>query len=96
MGYIDGMDNLEEYAFEEKQPTILFVQGPMFLSKTSVKYIENALRERVSSVYMQRQMIHTLTNVPVIRFPLKTIMPGISSVMKKENPCTHSRGCCWD
>lgn len=42
------------------------LMGPMFLSKTSVKYIEDSLRERVSSIFMQRQMVRTLSSIPVV------------------------------
>lgn len=61
-----GLVWMSEYAYEEDEPSMLIVLGPMFLSQTSVKHIENALRERVSSVHMQRQMMRTLANVPVI------------------------------
>ena len=61
-----GLVWMGEYVYQENNPTMLIVLGPMFLSQTSVKHIENALRERVSSVYMQRQMMRTLAIVPVI------------------------------
>lgn len=61
-----GLVWMSEYAYEGNNPAMLIVLGPMFLSQTSVKHIENALRERVSSVHMQRQMMRTLANVPVI------------------------------
>lgn len=44
--------------------------GPMFLSRTSVKYIEESLREKVSSIFMRRQMMRTLSMVPVITLPM--------------------------
>ena len=61
-----GLVWMGEYVYQENNPTMLIVLGPMFLSQTSVKHIENALRERVSSVHMQRQMMRTLAIVPVI------------------------------
>lgn len=61
-----GLVWMSEYAYEGDHPAMLIVLGPMFLSQTSVKQIESALRERVSSVHMQRQMMRTLANVPVI------------------------------
>lgn len=61
-----GLVWMSEYAYEGNHPAMLIVLGPMFLSQTSVKHIESALRERVSSVHMQRQMMRTLANVPVI------------------------------
>lgn len=61
-----GLVWMGEYAYEEDAPSMLIVLGPMFLSQTSVTHIESALRERVNSVHMQRQMMRTLANVPVI------------------------------
>ncbi len=61
-----GLVWMGEYAYENDSPSMLIVLGPMFLSQTSVKHIESALRERVDSVHMQRQMMRTLANVPVI------------------------------
>ena len=61
-----GLVWMSEYAYAGNEPAMLIVLGPMFLSQTSVKHIESALRERVSSVHMQRQMMRTLANVPVI------------------------------
>lgn len=61
-----GLVWMSEYAYEGNEPAMLIVLGPIFLSQTSVKHIENALRERVTSVHMQRQMMRTLANVPVI------------------------------
>lgn len=46
------------------------LMGPMFLSKTSVKYIEDSLRERISSVFLRRQLTRMLTTVPVITLPM--------------------------
>ena len=61
-----GLVWMSEYAYAGNEPAMLIVLGPMFLSQTSVKHIESALRERVSSVHMQRQMMLTLANFPVI------------------------------
>lgn len=61
-----GLVWMAEYAYEGDHPSMLIVMGPMFLSQTSMKYIESALKERVFSVQMQRQMMRTLANVPVI------------------------------
>lgn len=61
-----GLVWMGEYAYEKDHASMLIVLGPMFLSQTSVKHIETALRERVFSVHMQRQMMRTLANVPVI------------------------------
>lgn len=48
----------------------LLLIGPMFLSKVSVKSIEDSLRERISSIFMQRQMMRTISAVPVITLPM--------------------------
>lgn len=61
-----GLVWMSEYVYLENKPAMLIILGPMFLSQTSVKHIEKALRERVSSIHMQRQMMRTLANVPVI------------------------------
>ena len=61
-----GLVWLAEHAYEYGKAGMLIVIGPMFLSKTSVKHIETALRDKVSSVHAQRQMMRTLANVPVI------------------------------
>ena len=46
------------------------LMGPMFLSKTSVKYIEDSLRERISSVFLRRQVTRMLAMVPVVTLPM--------------------------
>ncbi len=56
--------------FAEDGLSCLLLMGPMFISKTSVKYIEDSVREKVSSVYMRRQMMRTLSMVPVITLPM--------------------------
>lgn len=61
-----GLVWLAEHAYENGEPGMLIVVGPMFLSRTSVKHIESALRDKVTSVHMQRQMMRTLASVPVI------------------------------
>lgn len=50
----------------ETRPDLLFLIGPVFLSQTSVSSIENALREKESSLYLRRQMMRTLEAVPVM------------------------------
>lgn len=67
-----GMVWLAENAFaisgkaeEEKNP-MLIVIGPMFLGSSSVKRIEESLKSSGFSIHMQRQMMRTLTEVPVI------------------------------
>lgn len=61
-----GLVWLAEHAIRDGVPMMLIIVGPMFLSKTSVKYIEAALRDKVPSVQMQRQMMRTLAGVPVL------------------------------
>lgn len=45
---------------------LLIVIGPLFLSHTSVKHIEESLRSSSYSVHMRREMMRTLAEVPVI------------------------------
>lgn len=61
-----GMVWIAEHMLSAERILCLILMGPMFLSKTSVRYIEDSLREKVSSVYMRRQMMRTMSMVPVI------------------------------
>lgn len=65
-----GMVWIAEHMFAGDGVSCLLLMGPMFLSKTSVKYIEDSVREKVLSVYMRRQMMRTLSMVPVITLPM--------------------------
>ena len=51
-------------------PDLYFLMGPAFLSHTSLQSIENALREKESSLYIRRQMMRTLEAVPVLSLPM--------------------------
>lgn len=44
---------------------MLVVIGPFFMSSTSLKRIEEELRKKESSVYIRRQMMRVLSDVPV-------------------------------
>ncbi len=59
-----------EDMFSDGKWSCRVLMGPMFLSKTSVKYIEDSLRERISSVFMRRQLTRMLAMVPVITLPM--------------------------
>ena len=50
----------------EKNERMLVVIGPLFLGSSSVKKIEESLKKSGLSIYMQRQMMRTLAEVPVI------------------------------
>lgn len=65
-----GLIWVAEHIFREGSPELLIVMGPVFLSTTSVKHIEDTLRKNESSVYVCRQMMRTLTDVPVIMLPM--------------------------
>lgn len=58
----------ERRAAEEKKEDrgMLVVIGPLFLSRTSVKHIEETLRSSDYSVHMRREMMRTLADVPVL------------------------------
>lgn len=61
---------IAENMYSENGLEGLIIVGPMFLSQMSVKSIENALRERIPSVFMQRNMMRTLSTVPVVTIPM--------------------------
>ena len=65
-----GLFWIAENMYSENGLEGLIIVGPMFLSQMSVKSIENALRERISSVFMQRNMMRTLSTVPVVTIPM--------------------------
>ena len=65
-----GLVWIAEHMVDNGRWVCLVLMGPFFLSKTSVKYIEDSLREKVSSVFMRRQMMRTLSMVPVITLPM--------------------------
>ncbi len=61
-----GMIWMAEHIYRDGEPIYYTMVGPFFLSQTSVRQIENILRERVPSVSMCRQMMRILVNIPVI------------------------------
>ena len=61
-----GLVWVAEHAFEDGKPDMLIVMGPMFLSNTSLQYIDNALREKIHSLQTRLQMTRTLAEVPVL------------------------------
>lgn len=65
-----GLIWIAEHMVSDGRWVCLVLMGPMFLSRTSVKYIEESLREKVSSIFMRRQMMRTLSMVPVITLPM--------------------------
>lgn len=56
----------ESVKVSEGKYQMLVVMGPLFMSSTSLKKIEVELRKKESSVYVQRQMMRVLSDVPVI------------------------------
>ena len=69
-----GLTWVAEHTFGEilceepfsRRKELLVIIGPMFMSSTSLHYIEKALGEKINSVQVRRQMIRTLTEVPVM------------------------------
>lgn len=55
----------EHVTISEEGYQMLVVMGPVFMSSTSLKRIEEELRKRESSVYIRRQMMRVLSDVPV-------------------------------
>ena len=62
----EAKKNGEIIGKEEDNFGMLIVIGPLFLSHTSVKHIEESLRSSSYSVHMRREMMRTLAEVPVI------------------------------
>lgn len=61
-----GMVWMAEHVYRDGEPIYCTLVGPFFLSATSVKQIEKALGEHITSIAMCRQMMRILVNVPVI------------------------------
>lgn len=61
-----GMIWMAEHVYRDGAPIYCTLIGPFFLSVTSVRQIEKALSERISSLSMCRQMMRILVTVPVI------------------------------
>lgn len=68
-GYVqdEGKERNKERAEQaEEGQGILTVIGPLFLSRTSIRQIEETLRSSSYSIRMRREMMRTLAEVPVI------------------------------
>ena len=65
-----GLIWIGEYTYKQGKPELVIVMGPIFLSHTSMKSIENALTELESSVFVRRQMMRILEHVPVVQMPM--------------------------
>lgn len=61
-----GLTWVAEHTFSGEKPELLIMMGPIFMSSTSRKYIEDALCRKISSHRMRTEMARTLTEVPVI------------------------------
>lgn len=65
--YVKGEEDQKEAgAVENRKNGMLVVVGPLFLSHTSVKHIEESLRNTTYSVHMRREMMRTISEVPVL------------------------------
>ena len=63
----EGKERNKERAEQaEEGQGILTVIGPLFLSRTSIRQIEETLRSSSYSIRMRREMMRTLAEVPVI------------------------------
>lgn len=65
-----GLVWMGEYSAQKDFFDMLLVIGPMFLSQTSLKYIDDKIRKVEPSVEKQLRLMQTLANVPVISMPL--------------------------
>lgn len=61
-----GLVWIAEHIYKEEIPSMLIVMGPVFLSQTSLKSIEDALGRRDVSIEMKKQMARVLATVPVM------------------------------
>lgn len=58
-----------ENMYRDGKPELLLIMGPVFFSETSVKTIEQSLRDKDISVQLKRQVSRLMTSVPVILHP---------------------------
>ena len=64
-----GISWIGEHTYGETGKEFLIIIGPVFMSSTPMKYIENALSKKVYSVQTQQQMKRTLMEIPVVSAP---------------------------
>ena len=63
---------IAEWSYEWGEPWGLFVFGPMFSTRSSVREVENALRRLEVSVRLQNTLVDKLGIVPVLSFQTVT------------------------
>ncbi len=62
-----GMAWIAEHSYEEsREPSLLFLLGPVFFSETSVKSIESSLTEQNLSLQIRLRMLRLIDKVPVM------------------------------
>lgn len=64
-----GISWIGEHTYGEHGKEFLIIIGPVFMSSTPMKYIENALAKKVPSLQTQLQMRRTLMEIPVVSPP---------------------------
>lgn len=65
-----GLNWIGEHLYKNGEPDLVILMGPMFLNSTSVKGIDNHLKERESSLFVRRKMMNVLQMVPVVMVPV--------------------------
>ena len=73
-----GLMWVAETMYKEGKPDLMFVMGPVFMSSTSIKSIEEALNEKELSIAMKKQMMRMLSNVPVV---IRSMMNQYSAML---------------
>lgn len=61
-----GMMWIAENMYKDGMPVLMIVLGPVFISSTSPKSIENSLKSKNLSISMKKQMMRLMSDVPVV------------------------------
>ncbi len=73
-----GLVWVAEHTYEEGNPCLLIIMGPVFLSSTSAKSIEDELRKLDFSISARKQLMRVLEKVPVV---LPSMLTQYSSML---------------
>lgn len=57
---------IAEHVYKDGKPSLAIIMGPVFLSSTPVKNIEDTLKKMEFSISVRKQMMRILANVPVV------------------------------
>ncbi|MCD8074821.1 MAG: AraC family transcriptional regulator [Lachnospiraceae bacterium] len=65
-----GLIWVGENIFREGKAFLFILLGPFFINQTSLKHIENELRQKETSIQICREMMRVLSRVPVLHVPM--------------------------